>query len=127
MGNKNKIIRDRNTRNQEVNIIHGCSITSQSSVNGCRQSDRLFCERQDDVLGSKFKKQSQLLLGITVFQSAEDFVVRDDAEVDLTMLVQICLKPRNNSWIASEKHGKNIRINGQQGLYSTERFKFNSS
>jgi hypothetical protein len=40
-----------------------------------------------------------------MFQAAEDFVVGDDAEVDLTMFVQIDLKARNNGSIASKEHG----------------------
>ena len=72
-----------------------------SDISG--ESDRLLCERKDNIMSSKLEEKGELLLSIPVFQSAKDFIVGDDAEVNFSMFVQIGPEARNSCWIASEE------------------------
>ncbi len=108
---KNQPVFNGYARNQEVSVIQRFSLLPQFGVYLCGSCDRLFGERQHSVFGCEFEKRSRLFAGITVFQTAHNFIIRYDADVHLPVPDKIGCEVIGDLGVISEEHRQDVRVN----------------
>lgn len=98
------VIGHGHARDQQIDVIQGFSHLSQVGVYPGGEGHGPFGERQHPVHGNKFKKGRRLFVGIEMREAADDFVIGDDAEVDLFVSCEIVGKAGGNLGMFPEEH-----------------------
>ena len=108
---KNQPVCNGYARDEEVNVIQRLSLLPQFGVYLGRSCHGLLSERQHSVFGCKVKKRSRFFAGIPVFQTTDNLIICDDADVHLLVPRKTGCEAGGDFGMISEEHREDICVN----------------
>ncbi len=107
----NKLIRQSSACDQEIEIIECLSLLAKLCIEPSRNPYRIFRQRTNDAIPAEIPESPHLLVCVSMLETAQDFIQRDDTQIESILRFEIGRHPGLHIVMAAQKHEYDIRVN----------------